>query len=489
MKGIRNWMPSTLATLKKVNPVVLHKELSRIASWGLSAALMVGVAGWFVSLPDGDIARYAAMSMELARTHDYINNPSAAAEPALLVWLSGLSMTIFGPNHMAYRIPGLLPDLIALYAVYRYAKSRYSAETAWLAALILGTTRAMFLMSQEVGPENFLAAFFMFSFWQLAEYWQHRKLRNLVFCVAGTGLFILSKGSVESNDFQFTPFRLGINLLFGFAPYSLLVLLALWERIKIMVGSPSKTTHYERLSFYGLVIPFILLSLNPYQSERDGFILFPLAAVMVADFIIKSFYGARSKSYRWLYVIQVVLSYLVIAFLFSLVWFPFPDHNYYGLIHFMALLSALTWLVFFSTNRHKLVLSCTILAVGSNLILNSYYYPNLSIYRAGYHLGLSAREDGVQFGRFYSYQAGNSPALHFYSGIPVQQTNDFKGLVTMKNCWVYTRESFLDEFRALRPDLKIIGRCADLKTANPDLAFLDPRTRDTAIRQMVLIRL
>ncbi|TLU99420.1 ArnT family glycosyltransferase [Dyadobacter luticola] len=471
---------------------MLPKDFSRIITWGLIGSFLVYFTGWLVALRDEHAARYATMALDMARSGNFFqfDDPLLFFQKANLpLWLSAISIQIFGPNHLAYRLPGLLPAILSLYAVYRFSKLYYNTETSLLAVLILATAESSFMLNHDLSVETYQAAFYMFMIWQQAEYLHHKKWQNLLLCIMGGILLIFSRGTLPGPQSQFAPLEPLIQTLWTFAPWTIFLFAGLWSRIREVLVSGKMDRKPEQMSLFGFLVPFILLSLSPYHSDHDVFVAFPLAAVVASEFIFTRIYQAQRNGNKMLSNIQIAFLYLMLAVLFCLVWFPFPDNNYYGMLHYMALFGIVSWLIFFSGPKFRLLLASVIVAIGANLILNIFFYSNLADYQAGSKLGALARTDGVKAGRLFSYHAPETTLLHFYSGTKVQTNSDFENLAALKNCWIYTNQAYLEQFRAVRPDLKIIGRSAEYDHSKPLIRFLNPETREKAVSKMVLIRL
>lgn len=552
-----------------------EKEISKIAWSGILGSLLVYIIGWFVNVMDVDAAQYAAMSLEMLKNGNYLTFTDHGRDyldkPPLIFWVSGLSMSVFGANNIAYRIPAFLATVLALYSTYRFALLFYSKQIALLAVLILATLQATFLINHDVRTDTNLLASYIFSLWQIATFLQDRHWKHLVLGFVGVGFAMLAKGPIgliapalgifphlilkkewkkvfhpawiagvaitglvllpmsyglyQQFDahpeklvngetgvsglrfFYWTqsfgritgesiwdngvgPFFLSHSTLWAFAPWSLFLVLGLFNRFRsFILYLRGKSQVTEFISLFGFVLPFMALSASRYQLPHYAFIVYPLGAIITAEYIIKTFYDHKGRWSVFLYKSQIVLLYLVLALIFALVWFPFPEANYLALILYAIVLGLFTWIVAFSTSPHKLILACTVLIVGVNAILNSYFYPNILKFQAGSELGLKARQDGAKEGDLYGFKTGVPHSLNFYSGILVQEATDFDSLVTKRNCWIYTHEDLLPQFQKARPDLKVIARNGNFPVSMLKGKFLSPETRQSTLEKLVLIKL
>src|SRR5690242_19237846 len=126
-------------------------DLKKITFYGILAACLVYVVGWFITVMDPDSAQYASITREMLERGDYLTFTDQGREyldkPPLLFWLSGISFKLFGINHIAFRIPAFLATLLALYSTFKLAEVYYGKRTGYLAALLLATVQATFLIN------------------------------------------------------------------------------------------------------------------------------------------------------------------------------------------------------------------------------------------------------------------------------------------------------------------------------------------------------
>lgn len=464
---------------------MLQKDLLRIAKWALPATILIWFAGWLTLIPEGIPAQIAALAADLLKNKT-APNQSELSEP--VVRLCADAMRILGKNGIALHLPGFIAILISLYSTYRVAKSFFSNEAGLLAMLILATSQATFFVNNDIGDSTYLAACYIFMLWQLLKFIEAKKIVSLVLSIAAAACVATIKNSSPDSSFPRISIDPLFTLLITFTPWTIFLVLALLDFFRRILSREDVQKH-EVVAMLAFIMPFIFSYLNPLRSTFDIYMAFPVAAVLTSSYIVRIADPVSRSVSALLGYLHAVAAYAWVALLFCLVWFSFPANNYFGLIHFMALLSILTWLVFFSVVRQKLIIGCVIFAIGSNLVLTTYFYPNISEYRAGAKLGILARSNGAKEGHLFSYQAGMPYSLRFYAGVGVIENSDFGQLVATKGCLVYTHQNFLDEFRAIRPDLKILGSSYDYPGRVWDMRFLDPAERNNVVNAKVLIRL
>lgn len=155
---------------------------------------------FLIPLMDIDAAQYASISREMLERKSYLQFYDLGGDyldkPPMLFWLSGLSMKIFGIYDWAYRLPSFLFAWLSVYSTYRLALLYYKREIALLSAMVLAASQAMFLMVHDVRTDTILMGWVIWSIWQLAEWYQHKKWGNFVLACIGIAGGMLTKGPI-----------------------------------------------------------------------------------------------------------------------------------------------------------------------------------------------------------------------------------------------------------------------------------------------------
>ncbi len=138
------------------------------------AATVVYIIGLFVKVMDVDAAQYASISREMMERGSFLQvlhrGENYLDKPPLLFWLSALSFKLFGISTFAYKLPSFLFTLLGVYSTYQIAKLLYNRDTGILAAVILYTSQAYFLFSNDVRTDALLTGCVAFACWQLLQF-------------------------------------------------------------------------------------------------------------------------------------------------------------------------------------------------------------------------------------------------------------------------------------------------------------------------------
>jgi 4-amino-4-deoxy-L-arabinose transferase-like glycosyltransferase len=166
------------------------------------ALLVVYVVGALaIDVMDIDAAQYANIAREMADNNNFLEVQYRGEDyyldkPPLLFWLSAVVFKLFGASNFAYRLFPILSTMLGMYALYRFAKLYYSAQTATIAALVMGSCQAFFLMNHDVRCDTLLTNCVTVAFWQIAAFRQTQRWANLLLGAVFVGLAMLAKGPI-----------------------------------------------------------------------------------------------------------------------------------------------------------------------------------------------------------------------------------------------------------------------------------------------------
>lgn len=178
------------------------KFYSKNVAWVLFFLLLVRVmAMCFIPLNDSTEARYGEISRIMLETGNWITPMQEYgvpfwAKPPLSTWLSSISMSIFGVNEFAARLPSLILSCAIMWMVWRIAKFRSGVNTALNSLLILAGSFFFYLNAGTVMTDSaliFSTTLAIIAFWFAVS--EEKKLWGYVF-FAALGIGMLAKGPV-----------------------------------------------------------------------------------------------------------------------------------------------------------------------------------------------------------------------------------------------------------------------------------------------------
>jgi 4-amino-4-deoxy-L-arabinose transferase-like glycosyltransferase len=168
----------------------------------------------FPDVMEADASQYAAISWEMLENGSYLQVFQRGLDyldkPPLLFWLSSFSFKLFGVSNFTYKLPAVLVILMGIYATYRFTLHWYDKQRAYVAALVLASTQALLLITNDVRTDGILMGFVMLSVWQLSLFLDKGKLLPLVLGSVVAALALMAKGPL---GLAIVCFAIGSHLL------------------------------------------------------------------------------------------------------------------------------------------------------------------------------------------------------------------------------------------------------------------------------------
>ena len=193
-----------------------EKSYTNIYIFYIVLCIIIYILGsLFIPLMEIDSVQYANISREMLQNKSFLQifdqGKDYLDKPPMLFWLSSLSMYLFGLNDFAFRLPSILMAILAIYSTYKFTLLYYSNEIAALAALVLASTQAMFLITHDVRTDTMLMAWVILAIWQFAIWLNNRKWHSLIIAFSAVAFGMMTKG----------PIALMVPI-FSFAPHILI---------------------------------------------------------------------------------------------------------------------------------------------------------------------------------------------------------------------------------------------------------------------------
>ncbi|MBC7534282.1 MAG: glycosyltransferase family 39 protein [Ferruginibacter sp.] len=174
--------------------------MNKNPGWIFMGLALIYVIGFGIDIMDIDAAQYASMSREMLESGNYLQvydlGKDYLDKPPFLIWISAMSMKIFGVNNFAYRLPSFLFSLLAILSTYRFSRIFYDRSTSTFAAIILASCQAFFLINHDIRTDTILMSWVIFSLWQLAAWFNNGKFFHFVLGCAGIACGMMTKGPI-----------------------------------------------------------------------------------------------------------------------------------------------------------------------------------------------------------------------------------------------------------------------------------------------------
>jgi 4-amino-4-deoxy-L-arabinose transferase-like glycosyltransferase len=289
----------------------------------------------------------------------------------------------------------------------------------------------------------------------------------------------------EMNHFTF----LLENMIWSFLPWIIFFLLGLVFAVKDLVLKKLRlSTKEEWLSTGGFIITYCILARSQAQLPHYIFVVFPLAAIVTANFLYRLlFTEAWIKWRKPLFVFHaVIFALLWILCIFLVIW-PFKVPLFAAILATICLV--VYFIILFSKRQVMPVLlqAAFFTVIGVNVFLSTAFYPNV----LKYQLGNDAAEfmdqqkiDKTQV-RIYGIHAGR--ALHFYG------KNIFPEKTSLREIQptdiVITAKDSIPVFQNQFPGVMVLHEGGAFGVTALSLPFLNPATRDKEVPKYVILKL
>lgn len=282
-----------------------------------------------------------------------------------------------------------------------------------------------------------------------------------------------------------------VNMLWAFLPWILLFLLALGVgfrnlfRKKFRLGAGE-----EGVALGGFVLSYLALGMSRYQLPHYIFVVFPLAAILVA-LLIKDFAEGKYPKWQRAFVkIQTGIgSLLLIVGVFLVLWMVFPARWY---VFGAWAAAALIWVEIVRGTRGtgRIVWASATAIVLTNIFLtNAFYRPLLLEYQLGSQAGRYIREKGIPREQVLAYRVDDPlNSLPFYARSIIKRYQDSGYAAQRRFPYVLTGKEGLEEMarEGIFPDT--LARFNRFKTSELTPTFLSAKSRPEAIAHYWLVR-
>ena len=542
----------------------------------LAACFAVYIAGSIlIPLMDIDASQYASISREMLERSSYLQiydqGKDYLDKPPMLFWLSALSMKIIGVYDWSYRIPSLLFLGIAVAATYGFAKQHYSIQVARLAALILASSQALFLIAHDVRTDTMLMGWVMASIYLLSKWESSSKSIDFFFAIIAIAGGMMTKGPIALvvPVLCFVPHWMGLkkwtllvkpiyilgivflaillipmswglyqqydmhpgkiihgvaiqsglkfyywtqsfgrytgensfhemgyftflleNMFWSFLPWIFVFLWALGDKIMSFFKDGFFGPTNERISFFGFVLTYLILSRSQAQLPHYIFIVFPLAAIITAAHWQDVLWGQQTFSIRLKLFSKFHLFLFVILciVLGGILFIPFGMAPLWLIL--VMIISIVFSLILFISKINlgvKWFIASVVIMLTINTALNFHFYPHLLKYQWGNQLANVIKKEGWNKNKLVVYDLPNYDSFHFY-GQHIFKSVENKDLLQGGD-WVVTSTDMSKKLLQEFPRSVIKYKGERFHVTMLTLPFLNPNTRPNEVYTFEVIEL
>lgn len=333
----------------------MAKNPIKINLWlpALALIALYFINNWAIPLWNADEAAYAGIADQMRRSGNWLTQEFFWSEihrkPPLHLWLTALSMSLFGANEWATRFFSSVFMLTSLYLVYRWVSSYFNKEIGLLSALVMGSN----LLLLALGKIGFTDS-------------------TLLLCQIVCGFALLGVSQNPKSNLHLWLFWLGLAL--GMLtkgpqiliPFGVLILAMTFFKMDRQIIVKLKPWFFLPLSILPLLIwgwisweqddgEFVMWLIDWYvlrraggsvlgQSGPPGYYLLVLSGSFFLYFA--GFFGVLRKVVKRAFRVQTVEGFLIFWALSA--WIPFElipsklPHYVSGAIPPLAILTAIS---------------------------------------------------------------------------------------------------------------------------------------------------
>lgn len=213
-----------------------------------------------VPLFDLDEGAFSAATFEMLQRHDfittYLNGEPRFDKPILIYWLQALSVSMFGLNEWALRLPSAMAATGWMLTLYYFSRRLWSQTTALYAVTFAAGSLLVVVIGRAAIADALLNLFLALSLLSILDYTQQADKARLRWIFVWMALGVLTKG----------PIAILIPLMVS------VIWFASYSRLREWWGLTLQPLPW--LLFFVIVLPWYLLELQAQgQAFIDGFFL------------------------------------------------------------------------------------------------------------------------------------------------------------------------------------------------------------------------
>lgn len=280
------------------------------------------------------------------------------------------------------------------------------------------------------------------------------------------------------------------NMFWSFLPWVFVFLWALVAKLISMFKEGIFRATTERISFFGFVLTYLILSRSQAQLPHYIFVVFPLAAVLTAAHWEKMLWNnlSISSSVKLFYRFHLFLMLVFVAVVGLILTIPFGRAPFLLILAFcLILFFVLKMLVSFYSVGQKWFYSAILLWLGVNLVMNLHFYPNLLPFQLGNQLVKQIEKEGWDKEKIVLHKIPNSYALHFYGKHIFRMEAD--SLRLKEGDWLVTDTKNDSIIKVQFPKSQRIYTSERFHVTMLSLPFLNPATRDQETIPFEIVKL
>ncbi len=284
------------------------------------------------------------------------------------------------------------------------------------------------------------------------------------------------------------PEFLASNMLWSFLPWMTLLVPALVVNVARLFRQRLRLNpRQEWVSTGGFLLTYASLALSKYQLPHYIFVVFPLAAIVVAAFLREGLQGQHVKLTKVLRPVQTGIAALAWVGVLLILTLVFPL-GWIGVALWALAVAVWLTITLRAPRGQRAFWACVVAMVGINLFLTHHFYPQLLRYQVGSVAGKYFRHHAPSGAQFFVHRVDDPlNALPFYARrfVPAWDSTASVGA----DDWILTQDAGLATLRARALSFEVMLQGRRFKVSELTLPFLNRRTRRTVTQPYYLVRI
>ena len=280
------------------------------------------------------------------------------------------------------------------------------------------------------------------------------------------------------------------NMLWSFLPWIFIFIWAFIAKFFKMFKEGLFNVQAERISFFGFLFTYLVLSRSQAQLPHYIFVVFPLAAVLTAAHFATLLEQADRlhKWIKWFFGFHLFIFMILLIAMGLITNIPFGNMGILGTLMLFGTFIIMIKIGFSKQSFiQRWINMSLVLMIGLNLILNSFFYPHLLQFQWGNELAKQAQQKKWDIKKAALYKIPNSYAFHFYGQhiFPVIKDSS----LIKEGQWIVADSIPAQQLLLDFPNSTILYQGNRFHVTLLTLEFLNPKTRAKELTPYVLMKL
>jgi 4-amino-4-deoxy-L-arabinose transferase-like glycosyltransferase len=276
------------------------------------------------------------------------------------------------------------------------------------------------------------------------------------------------------------------TLLWAFLPWCIIMYTAFYSKCKDAIKKV-KPLYNEWYTISGSLLALFVFSFSGFQLPYYANIIFPLLAIICANFIWQQLQSGKNT----FSIIQFAITVIVISLGAALFIFYKPEIN----LFYIILIALLLFLVLFlkaiigSGKLSTPYLQSGLAVLIVTLFLNLIFYPDLLKYQSGNEVAfyINKNDPGIPIARINIYFPSGEFYLNQYTNITsIDAIN--KGAF-IKGSMLFVTEAELGQLKETKVTFEVLKEFPHFHITMLTLKFINPKTRESQLEKRFLVKL